>query len=211
MLMIERGDHAGRVDVEKVGQDGSARQETLLPRQDPFGEVFFPSVAGGAGDYAVVAVDDVEWSGAAGSERSGSVRCGAGAFLGQANQGAFIIVVWVVLFFVVVSTRHGFHTVWQFKALGHVVKNGDPKVAEASPCLEWYAIWARGGVAAIFDCHLNVFPSDVPCPRGGWKGHTLCLLAAVWAFGGGGRVCIGGPLVAGGGACLFPFSPICVC
>ena len=105
MFVIKGGNHTGGVDFEEIRKDGSAWQEALLSREYPFGKMFLPTIPGGTGNEAVVAIDDVKWSGAARCIRLGAVLSRAGTFFGEADENAFVVVVGVSLFFVMVCVR----------------------------------------------------------------------------------------------------------
>ena len=48
------------IDIEEIGEQGATRKKALLPRENPIREVLLKAVARGAGNQAVVTIDNVE-------------------------------------------------------------------------------------------------------------------------------------------------------
>lgn len=79
--------------MEEVGEYGTAAEESLLARKDPFGEVALPSIASGRCHNTVVAVDDAEWACVVDCVCLSAIVGAGSTLFGKAHQYTVVVVV----------------------------------------------------------------------------------------------------------------------
>jgi hypothetical protein len=104
--------HGGSVHIQQVFQDGAAPDKALLSRKHPLVQYRLPAESRGAGDEAIVSIDDVEWACVSGCVSGCAFRSGGVCFLGQARHSAVVVVMWVMISNVVICVgQKGFKIV----------------------------------------------------------------------------------------------------
>ena len=160
--MCERCDHGGCVKLEEVGEYGAATQEALLSWKDPFSEMVLPAVAGSRGNEAVVAIDDAEWACVVGGVGFCAVLGSGGAFFGEADEEAVVVLVALGGVGVVEGVVELVLCVVGFQTQGHIIQNGNTKWSKGTPSSEWYTVRSGCRVAAVSSGGFDVLPSDSP-------------------------------------------------
>ena len=141
--LCEGSDHGRCVKLEQVGEYGAAPEEALLSWKDPFSEMVLPAVAGSRGNEAVVAIDNAEWACVVGGVSFCAVLGSGGAFFGEADEEAVIVLVVQRGVGVVEGVAEMVLGVVGFQTHGHIVQDGNTQWSKGTPSSEWNTVRTR--------------------------------------------------------------------